>query len=90
MSAALIELRDVDGGVSCSVHWCDDEANTAPFDGQSHAHRTATMLIAYLDQVLGRAGEASIKTAADIEQGLSAMIAASKPPEPPPAEAANG
>ena len=75
MSAALIEIRDVDGKLSCSVHWCDDNADTAKYDAKSGAHRAATKVIAFMDEAFGRLDEPEVKTiatAADVEAALNA------------------
>ena len=72
MSAALIEIRDVDGKLSCSVHWCDDNADTAKYDHKSPAHQAGAKIIAFMDEVFGRLGDAEIRTAADVEDALIA------------------
>ena len=75
MSAALIEIRDVDGKLSCSVHWCDDNADSAKYDHNSGAHKAGAKIIAFMDEAFGRLGDAEIKTAADVEAALTERMA---------------
>ena len=79
MSAALIEIRDVDGKLSCSVHWCDDNADSAKYDHKSGAHKAGAKIIAFMDEAFGRLGDAEIKTAADVEAALNAARDAADP-----------
>lgn len=86
MSAALIEIRDVDGKLSCSVHWCDDNAETIVFDFKSGAHRAATKVIAFMDEAFGRLDEpavSTVATAADVEAALIAAQQAGKAEQAP-------
>lgn len=67
MSAAIFTISDVNDQVSCVCTWVDDEGNAIPYSAESHAHRAAMMLIAFMDEACGRVGEPTIATEAPQE-----------------------